>query len=142
MLALSAFSPPSLVSFRAKVDAILQKRAALLKSLAELREARLGVGVPLSQPHANFVLVPILARSSANGTSNGRGKQDDIRPDNVRAKAVYLALAEPAKSDEERVVVRFRGNEVGCEACLRITVGTERENEVLVRRLREILEKV
>jgi len=43
-------------------------------------------------------------------------------------------------AERDRVVVRFRGNEVGCEACLRITVGTRDECERVVERLRELLQ--
>lgn len=80
-----------------------------------------GVGPILGRPHANFVLVQILGK-------------DLSKPDNVRAKEVYLRLA-----TKEKVVVRFRGNELGCEGALRITVGTKEECEVVLQRLEEVL---
>ena len=126
-VALTALSPASLSAVRTKIESMKQLRTALLRSLGQLREDGLGVGRPLTQPDANFILVPILARTPPES------------PDNVRAKRVYLALAEPSDPKEPVVVVRFRGDEVGCKACLRITVGTEEENKVLVRRLREVL---
>lgn len=55
---------------------------------------------------------------------------------NERALRVYKRLAE-----REGVVVRFRGNEVGCEGCLRITVGTKTECEEVLRKLREVLQE-
>jgi histidinol-phosphate aminotransferase len=37
---------------------------------------------------------------------------------------------------EHGVVVRFRGNELHCTDCLRVTVGTEEENDQLLTLLR------
>ena len=54
--------------------------------------------------------------------------------DNKRANEVYLRLAR-----REGVVVRFRGNELGCEGCLRVTVGTRQECERALERFREVL---
>jgi histidinol-phosphate aminotransferase len=35
------------------------------------------------------------------------------------------------------VVVRFRGREMGCYGCLRVSIGTSQENCVLLEKLRE-----
>ncbi|KAK0744162.1 pyridoxal phosphate-dependent transferase [Schizothecium vesticola] len=59
------------------------------------------------------------------------------RPSNEVAVGVYERLAE-----EKGVVVRFRGREVGCEGCLRITVGTEEENTRMLGALRAALGEV
>ena len=56
------------------------------------------------------------------------------QPDNHRAFEVYKRLAE-----KEGVVVRFRGNEIGCEGCLRVTVGSVEENKVLIDRFTMLL---
>lgn len=48
--------------------------------------------------------------------------------DNKLAYKLYQKLA-----TESGVVVRYRGSELGCEGCLRITVGTPEENNVLIR---------
>lgn len=74
------------------------------------------------------MLVRILGRPG----SAGEGK-----PDNIRSEGVYKELAE-----REGVVVRFRGREYGCEGCLRITVGSEEDNQFLVRKLRDVLERI
>lgn len=48
--------------------------------------------------------------------------------DNKLANQLYQKLA-----TESGVVVRYRGSELGCEGCLRITVGTPEENDTLIR---------
>jgi len=122
-LALSALSPTAICSMRTKIATLISSRAALLHSLATL--APLGLGPAIGAHDANFVVVPVLAREGSGS------------PDNDRSQKVYRALAE-----ENGVVVRFRGGEKGCEGCLRITVGTEEENELVVRKLGEVLGKI
>jgi len=39
----------------------------------------------------------------------------------------------------EKIIVRNRSNQPGCNNCLRITVGTKEENEALINKLNEIL---
>lgn len=78
------------------------------------------MGAPVGANEANFVMVPVLDKN---------GKKDT-----GRALAIYKTLAE-----EKGIVVRFRGKETGCEACLRITVGTEEENDKVVEKLKEVL---
>lgn len=41
----------------------------------------------------------------------------------------------------ENVVVRYRGSEPGCDGCLRITVGTDKEMEVLKDKLEQKLKE-
>lgn len=54
--------------------------------------------------------------------------------DNDMAKEVYYKLA-----TQSGVVVRFRGNEIGCKGCLRITVGTVEENTTLISEFKKCL---
>ncbi|KAG6039101.1 hypothetical protein E4U41_003298, partial [Claviceps citrina] len=82
-----------------------------------------GVGRLRGGTDANFLLYEML---------DPRG-----RPDNATARAVYERLAR-----ERNVVVRFRGNEHGCNGCLRITVGTEPEVDRLLSSLRDVLAEV
>ena len=42
-------------------------------------------------------------------------------------------------AEEDKVVVRFRGTEYGCEGALRITVGTREECERVLEKLRLVL---
>ena len=116
-LAQAALTPSALETFHANVQTLLTNRLWLSSQLLAID----GTGEILGKPHANFLLVQILDRTS-------------LRPSNARAKAAYLRLA-----TTEGVVVRFRGMEVGCEGCLRITVGTKGECERVVERLRAVL---
>ncbi|MFN1835422.1 histidinol-phosphate transaminase [Balneola sp. MJW-20] len=52
------------------------------------------------------------------------------------ALKVYEVLA------AEGVVVRYRGNEPGCENGLRLTIGTPEENDFFIHKLQEILKKI
>lgn len=107
---------------RENIEKLKVSRGKLLSSLHGLKE--LGLGRAIGAQDANFILIPVLAR-------------DGSVPDNVRAGRIYKTLAE-----EEGVVVRYRGSEVGCAGCLRITVGTEEENAVALTKLKKTLENM
>lgn len=115
-----------------------RNRLTLIKGLQDLSSATLeqggalGVGEIIGSNDANFVLVRILERPSPNSSS---GTQ--LKPSSTRANVVYKSLAE-----EKGVVVRFRGNELGCEGALRITVGTEEENAEVLKKLEEALQRL
>jgi len=115
-LALRALSPESIHLKRNKVAMLNASRGRLLQSLSTIP----AIGAPVGANEANFVMVPVLDKN---------GKKDTDR-----AQAAYRTLAE-----EKGVVVRFRGKEAGCEACLRITIGTEEENEKVIEKLKEAL---
>jgi len=115
-LALRALSPESIHLKRDKVMLLNASRVKLLQSLSTIP----AMGTPIGANEANFVMVPVLDKN---------GKKDTDR-----ALAVYKTMAE-----EKGVVVRFRGKETGCEACLRITIGTEEENEKVIENLKEVL---
>jgi histidinol-phosphate aminotransferase len=141
-LALSALSAESVSFMREKAQTLVSERAKLLSKLAQPKITSLGVGPSIGGNDANFVLVPILARPASLGAdrdSDGAAvvNGSEGQPDNVRSQAVYTALAET-----EGVVVRFRGHEPGCDACLRITVGTPEENELAVKKLAEVLTRI
>ncbi|ORY87497.1 pyridoxal phosphate-dependent transferase [Leucosporidium creatinivorum] len=117
-LAKRALSPSGLTLFRANLSTLIANRSTLSTALLALPSILQILGAP----HANFVLAQV------------GGK--DGKPDNVKAQKVYEKMAR-----EDKVVVRFRGNEVGCEACLRITVGTKEECEAVVEKLAKLLEE-
>ena len=121
-LALSALSPQAVATMQEKAAALVASRKVLLETFKTL--APYGLGDALGGNHANFVVVPVLNRETGE-------------PDNERSQAVYKTMAE-----SEKVVIRYRGSELGCKGCLRITVGSEEENGVLVERLKDVLRRV
>ena len=114
-LAHRALSPAGLSLLATKIATLKSNHAYLHAALLALPKVLriLGAG------NANFLLAQI-------GT--------DGKVDNARAEKCYKFMAET-----DKVVVRFRGNEVGCEGCLRVTVGTREECEEVVRRLGSLL---
>ena len=103
---------------------VMQKNISLIKAeRSKLQNLILDlpfVSRLLGNHDANFILAQVIDK-------NGN-------PDNKLAHHIYKKLAE-----SEKIVVRFRGNELGCLACLRITVGTAAENTQLIEKLKSIL---
>ncbi|KAL4931039.1 pyridoxal phosphate-dependent transferase [Aspergillus undulatus] len=81
-----------------------------------------GVGQIRSLTDGNFLMFDVL---------NELGELD-----NAVAGAVYEKLA------KEGVLVRFRGEEVGCHSCLRVTVGAEGQNDRFLNALKKALVQV
>lgn len=132
-LALSALSPASVALMQEKVSKLVQGRKTLLNGLELLGAKGLGVGKSIGSNDANFVVIPLLERTvGEEGTI-----PQDAKPDSVRAHKVYKFLAESSG-----LVVRYRGNEPGCEGCLRITIGTEEESIEVIRKLEEVLKAI
>ncbi|PSR82357.1 pyridoxal phosphate-dependent transferase [Coniella lustricola] len=118
-LAQYALSPGALARMHANRARIVAQRERLVRELAGVA----GVGRLRGGLASNFLLYEMV---------NRQGK-----PDNEVALRVYERLAE-----EKGVVVRFRGREVGCEGCLRITIGTEEEVGRFLEALRRVLAEV
>ncbi|RUO97054.1 histidinol-phosphate aminotransferase [Jimgerdemannia flammicorona] len=118
-IALRALSPLGHATMRAHLASILSERARLIAALKSFPVS--GVWRIIGGNDANFVLIQIVDVSMG-------------RPDNAKAERVYKRLAE-----SEGVVMRFRGDEIGCEACLRVTVGREEDNNLLLERLEKVL---
>ena len=118
-LACHAASEKGLAVMRANRAKILSQRDRIIAELPKIP----GVGRLRGGIESNFLLFEML------------DTQD--KPDNVTALAVYERLAE-----DKGVVVRFRGKEHGCQGCLRITVGTEKEVTRFLESLRRTLEEV
>ncbi|KAG6379691.1 pyridoxal phosphate-dependent transferase [Boletus reticuloceps] len=123
-LALAALEPAAIQGMRDKIRTLLASRDKLKASLESL--ADLGVGKSIGGNDANFLVIPILDPTTG-------------APDNSRSARVYKTLAEEKGGDESWVVVRYRGGEPGCEGCLRMTVGSEEENAMLLKRLARVL---
>lgn len=122
-IACAALSPEHLKVMRRNVELILQQRDRLLRELPQVP----GVGKFLGGTESNFLLVQMLDKP----------KEEGGKPCNEVALRVYEALAE-----EKGVVVRFRGKEYGCEGCLRITVGTEKEVDRFLGEIRNVLKGI
>lgn len=86
-----------------------------------------GIGRFLGGADSNFLLVEILDKPGNQG-----GK-----PDNPTALEVYETMA-----GKRGVVVRFRGKEVGCTGCLRITVGTAEEVDRFLHEIQDVLRSI
>ncbi len=102
---------------------ILEQRERLLEELPNVR----CIGRFVGGTDSNFLLVEILDKPRNEG-----GK-----PDNPTALAVYETLA-----GNRGVVVRYRGKELGCEGCLRITVGTKTEVDRFLEEIASVLKHV
>ncbi|KAG2217328.1 hypothetical protein INT45_010777 [Circinella minor] len=119
-IAYDALSADGLAKMEEYKTRLLAQRDILLKTLENFPVP--GVGKIIGTNDANFLMVQIV--------------NDQGEPCNVRADKVYKLLAETRD-----VVVRFRGKEYGCTGCLRITVGTEQENQTLINKLQEVLKE-
>lgn len=101
------------------VKKICDQRLVLLQELQKLN----GIGKNLGGLDSNFLLLEILDKEG--------------NPSNEIANKLYTILA-----TEEQVVVRFRGKELNCNGALRISVGTEEENKVLIQKFKSNLEQL
>lgn len=120
-LATAALQPENLAVMRNNRAKILKQRERMLNELPKISR----IGGFLGGTDSNFLLVEILDKARDQG-----GK-----PSNESAMALYEELAEG-----RGVVVRFRGKELGCEGCVRITVGTSEEVDRLLAETRSILQ--
>jgi histidinol-phosphate aminotransferase len=116
-LASQAVSSAGLESMASAVQTLNKNRDTLIAGLKEIP----GIGAILGGNHANFVMAQVVDK--------------DGKPSNERAVKAYKTMAE-----QRGVVVRYRGGEIGCEGCLRVTVGTEEEVETALTQLRDLLQ--
>lgn len=121
-LASLALTAEGLSKMRENVRTLISHRAWLVAALNDLREKEgiRAVGPILGANEANFVLVQLL--------------DDAGRPSGPLSGTVYKRMAE-----ERQVVVRNRSKDLGCDGCLRITVGTEEENLRVIELMRQLL---
>ncbi|CAH2350477.1 putative histidinol-phosphate aminotransferase [[Candida] railenensis] len=101
------------------VDHVTKQRQWVLENLQKLD----GIGKSIGGFDSNFLLLEIL---------DSEGK-----PSNHVAEKLYTKLA-----TENQVVVRFRGKELNCTGCLRISIGSEEESATLVETFRKCLKEV
>jgi histidinol-phosphate aminotransferase len=70
---------------------------------------------------ANFVLM--------------RVKDAQQAPSNQLANRIYMSLA----TGSPPVIIRYRGDEPGCEGCLRITIGSPEQNDTFLSQLAKVV---
>ena len=121
LLACTALQPKHLAVMARNREKVVAQRDRMLDELPRIP----GVGRFLGGSDSNYLLVEILDKPRDQGGN----------PNNEVALALYETLAET-----KGVVVRFRGKEVGCLGCLRITVGTKDEVDTLLKQMRAVLE--
>lgn len=102
---------------------IVEQRDRLIKELPLIP----GIGRFRGGTASNFLLVEVLNKPSEDGG----------QPDNMTALQVYETMA-----GQRGVVVRFRGKELGCKGCLRITVGTDKEVDRFLVEVRSVLQQI
>ncbi|SCU86327.1 LAME_0D05644g1_1 [Lachancea meyersii CBS 8951] len=119
-IALRAMEPESIFIMKNSVQEVIEQRSRLLKDLTSLKHV---ADTQVGGLDANFIMVRILG--------------PDNKPCNELAKVLYHKLA-----SESKVVTRFRGLEYGCAGCLRITVGTKKENDYLVKEFAKTLDSL
>lgn len=119
-LAIQALQPQNLTVMRQNREHILRQRERLLSELPQIP----GIGRFLGGRDSNFLLVEMLDQAGGKAS-------------NEVALQVYERLAET-----RGVVVRFRGKEVGCLGCLRITVGTEAEVTRFLHEIQSVLDDI
>lgn len=116
-LAQAALSPANLAVSKEKIGLIIEQRDVLVRELPQVP----GVGRFRGGLDANFLLVEFLGKPGG-------------KPSNEVALKVYETLAE-----KRGVVVRFRGKELGCTGCLRVTVGNGEEVTRFLKELKVVL---
>jgi histidinol-phosphate aminotransferase len=116
LIARKALSDDSISRMRENVKKIIAERTKLIKAFTSLN----GVGGILGTSDGNFILVQVVNKKGV--------------PSSNRAFKIYKGMA-----NNEKVVVRYRGNEYGCEGGLRITVGNSEDNKILIEKFKKLL---
>lgn len=122
-LANAALEEQNLKVMRDNRQKIIHQRERMQVELPKIP----GIGRFLGGAESNFLLAEILNKPKDQG-----GK-----PDNPTALEVYETMA-----GKKGVVVRFRGKEMGCTGCLRITVGTAAEVDRFLQEIDSVLQDI
>lgn len=115
-LGLRALQPKSIELMKKYVASINSEKERLSTELLKIPRVNRNRG----GMDANFLLMEIVDEAG--------------KPSNESALHTYNTLATARK-----VVVRFRGNEPGCTGCLRISIGTQAENDQLIKEISSLL---
>lgn len=119
-IAIRAMQKEGLAVMKKHKMQIIQQRERLVTEMPKIP----GVGSFKGGQDSNFLLVEMLDKPGG-------------KPSNETALAVYERLAQT-----KGVVVRFRGKELGCVGCLRVTVGTEQETSKFLQSLETVLKDI
>ncbi|KAI9610564.1 hypothetical protein H4Q26_006707 [Puccinia striiformis f. sp. tritici PST-130] len=122
-LGYEATKPDQLKQTEAHIQEINTTREWLQKELTKIP----GMGKILGQTEANFILIQVM------------NFEKPTQVDSHRAKSVYKYMAEDSQNGASPIVVRYRGDELGCQGCLRITVGSQIESQELLNKLAKTL---
>ena len=122
-IANAALEEHNLKVMRDNRQKIVMQRERLLQELPKIP----GIGRFLGGADSNFLLVEVLDKPKDQGG----------QPNNPTALEVYETMA-----GQRGVVVRFRGKELGCTGCLRITVGTEKEVDRFLQEIKDVLHNI
>lgn len=113
-----ALEDSSIEIMKKYVGLIKSERSRLIEELSKIN----GIGRNIGGLDANFVLMEILDKEG--------------KPSNERALSIYNTMA-----TDRKIVVRFRGKELGCTGCVRISIGTPEENTKVIAELADLLSK-
>ena len=113
-LAINAFDKKSLDTFEKNKQSIIQGRQYLIDELVKLPYVDDEI---IGGLDANFILIKIL-------------------PEEL-AQKVYHKMA-----TESKVVVRYRGNELNCKGGIRVSIGTQEENQQMVKEFKKNMESL
>ncbi|KAH3683248.1 hypothetical protein WICPIJ_005776 [Wickerhamomyces pijperi] len=117
-IAKRAVSKEGVKLMRENCAKLCENRKSLIDSLLKFEEVEGLIG---GGQDANFILIKIVDKRTGEA-------------DTKLALKIYETMA-----TLKGVVVRFRGMELGCDGGLRITVGNEDENKVLLKQFEEVL---
>lgn len=118
-VATRTMSPENIKLMRSTVSLLNSERERLIKELLQIDRVDKLIG----GESANFILLQIVG--------------EDGVPSSKDAKHIYEKLA-----TTRGVVIRFRGTEPGCPGGLRITIGTQEQNDTLIAQFKEVVKEL
>ncbi|ROT37640.1 PLP-dependent transferase [Sodiomyces alkalinus F11] len=134
-IAMAALSPAREDARRALVASVVQNRTELVRAFSSPSFRTLGAGPPIGGNSANFVVLPVWARPREDDPDESERQDDGVKvPDGSRATEVCELLR-----SRHDIAVRYIGNNPGCSGCLRVTVGTAEENNLLIQGFLDVL---
>ncbi|KAJ4288947.1 histidinol-phosphate transaminase [Kalmusia sp. IMI 367209] len=122
-LAKAALHPEGLALMEKNRNRMREQQQRLQEGLLRIP----GVDGILGGLHANFLLVRFLSKPADQG--------------GIPDSAISMAVSDYLTNTSD-ILVRYRGKEVGCRGCLRISVGTKEQVDQILTRVEMALKKV